>query len=70
MLLGAKGWEVGKCSEHPIFIFLIKENWICAMIRHHAKPNSILLTRNLPFNFDTRQRSYPLIIPLHCLWVK
>ena len=30
-------------------------NWICAMTREHAKPNSILFTRNLPFDSDVRQ---------------
>ena len=37
----------------PNFIFLIKENWVLAMTRHHA--NKILLTRNLYFDFDVRQ---------------
>ena len=36
--------------------FFIKENWICAMARHHAEPNiDILSTRNLPFDSDARQ---------------
>ena len=40
-----------ECHERPIFIFFIKENWICAMIRHHAESNiNILLTRNLPID--------------------
>ena len=38
----------GECSGHPIFIFFIKENWICAMIILHTESNNILLTRNLP----------------------
>ena len=38
------------------------------MTRHHA--NNILLTRNLPFGSDVRQRSQPLMIPMHCLWAK
>ena len=33
--------------------FFIKENWICAMTRHHA--NNILLPRNVPFESDVRQ---------------
>ena len=33
--------------------FFIKENWICAMTRHHA--NNILLPRNVPFDSDVRQ---------------
>ena len=39
-------------------LFFFKENWICAVIRHHAEPNiNILLTRNLklPFGSDVRQ---------------
>ena len=41
------------------------------MTRHHAEPNiSMLLTRNLPFDLDVRQWSYPLMIPLPCLWAK
>ena len=48
--------------------FFIKQNWICTMTRHHA--NNILLARSLPFDSDVRQRSYTLMIPLHCLWVK
>ena len=45
---------------------IVPENWICAMTRHHVESNiSILLTRNLPFDSDVRQWSYPLIIPLH-----
>ena len=39
------------------------------MNRYYAEPNiNILLTRNLPFDSDIRQRSHPLMIPLHCLW--
>ena len=49
----------------------MKENWICAMTRHHAVPNiNILFTRNLPFHSDVRHWSHPLMIPLHCLWDK
>ena len=49
-------------------LFFIKESWIWAMIRHHA--NNILLTRNLPFYFDVRRWSHPLMISLHCWWTK
>ena len=49
-------------------IFFVKENWICAMTRHHA--NNILLARNLSFDSDVRQWSHPLMISLHCLWAK
>ena len=44
-------WGVSKCSGRPIFIFFIKENWICAMTRYHADSNiNILLTKNLPID--------------------
>ena len=58
-------------DNHSLF-FIIKENWmICAMTRHRAGPNiNILLTRNLPINSRVKQRSHPLMIPLHCLWAK
>ena len=39
------GWNVSKCSGRPIFIFFIKENWICAMSIHHAEPNIIIYQR-------------------------
>ena len=62
---------VSKCSWTSILFSLIKENWICAMIRSHAEPNiNILLTRNLPFDYDIRQWSRRLMIPMHCLWAK
>ena len=36
--------------------FFVDENWICAMIRHHAEPNiNILLTRNFPFDSDVSE---------------
>ena len=35
-----------------IYFFVI-ENWICAITRHYAEPNNILLIRN--FWFDVRQ---------------
>ena len=37
--IGRKGWGVSECSGRPLFIFFIKENWICALTRHHAEPN-------------------------------
>ena len=46
---------VTECSVGPIFIFFIKENLISAMMRHHAGPNNVLLTRNLSFDSDVRQ---------------
>ena len=49
---------VSEYSGRPIFTFFIKENWICAMTRHHAELNIIiLLTRNVPF--DRRQTMKP-----------
>ena len=66
--IGRRGWGVSEYSGRPIFIFFIKENWFCAMARHHA--NKILLARNLPFDSDVRQWSHPLMIPLNCLWFK
>ena len=57
-----------KCSEKPIFVIFIKENWICAMIRHHAESSDILLARNITFDSDVRQWSHSLMITLHCLW--
>ena len=42
MLSDVEGrWAVRECSGHPIFIFFIKANWICAMTRHHGEPNII-----------------------------
>ena len=71
-VIGRRGLGISECSGRPSFVFF-KENWICAVVRHHAEPNiNILLTRNLklPFDSDVRQWSYPLMIPLHCLWAK
>ena len=51
------GWRErgSECSGRPILIFFIKENWICGMSRHNAQPNiNMLLTRNLPFDYDVR----------------
>ena len=67
------GWGVGgsECSGRSIFIFFIKENWICAMTKHHVESNiTILLRRNLRIDSDVRQWSHPLMMPLHCLWAK
>ena len=42
-------------TSNLYFFFFIKENWICAVTRHHAEPNiNILLTRNLPFDSAVR----------------
>ena len=71
MLSDVGGWGASECSGRPIFFNFIKENWICAMTRHHAEPNiNILLKGNLPFDSDVREWSHPLMIPLHCLWAK
>ena len=66
ILLDVMRWGVNECSGRPIFIFFIKENRICAMTRHHAEQNNVLLARNLPFDSDVRQRSHTSMIPLHC----
>ena len=68
MLSDVGGWGQTECSRRPIFIFFIKENWICAITRHHS--DNILLARNLPFDADVRQWNHPLMILLHCLWAK
>ena len=57
-VIGRKGWGDGgsECSGRPIFIFLIKEKWFCAMTRHHAESNiNVLLTINLPIDSGVRQ---------------
>ena len=38
---GRRGVRVNEFSGGPIFILFIKENWICAMTRHHAEPSNI-----------------------------
>ena len=35
-VIGRRGVGVSECSGRPIFIFLIKENWILTMTKHHA----------------------------------
>ena len=51
-LRGVGGARGSKCSGRSILIFFIKENW---MNRHNAQPNiNMLLTRNLPFDYDVR----------------
>ena len=51
-----QGVGSSECYGRPIFIFFIKENWICAMNRHYAESNiNILLTRNLPVEPDVIQ---------------
>ena len=42
-VIGSKGWGrgVSRFSGCPIFTFFIKENWICAMTRHHGEPQEI-----------------------------
>ena len=71
-MLSDIGGGVSECSGRPNFFFIIiKENWICAVTRHHAESNiNILLKRNLPIDSGVRQRSHSLIIPLHYLGAK
>ena len=53
MLSDVGGCGVNKYSGRPIFIFFIKENWICAITRHDGEPNiNRLLTINLPFDSE------------------
>ena len=53
-----------ECSGRPIFIFLLKK------LGFAESNNNISLTKNLTINSGVRQRSHPLMIPLHCLWAK
>ena len=43
-MLSDVGDKGSKCSGHPIFVIFMKENWICAMTRHHAEPDINILT--------------------------
>ena len=49
-VIGRRGVGVSECSGRPIFIFLIKENWILTMTKHHAY--NILLTFQFLLIFD------------------
>ena len=44
MLSDVGGWGVHEGSGSPVFIFFIKENWICAVTRHHAESNIDILS--------------------------
>ena len=71
MFRGVGGGGLTSVQDVQSFFIIIKENWICAVTRHHAEPNiNMLLARNLPFDSDARQWSHTLMIPLHCLWAK
>ena len=60
MLLYIIGWGVSECPGRPIFIFLIKENWVCAMTRNHAESNiNILSRRNLPIDSVSDSEAIP-----------
>ena len=73
-MLSDVGWEgmMGSdCSGRPVFIFLIKENWICSITRHRAESNiNVLLTRNLPVDSGVRHWRYSSMISLHYLCVE
>ena len=76
-VIGRKWVGLASIFEVQSLFFLIKENSVYAMTRHHAEPNiNILLTSNFPFNLElinfssVRQWSHALMIPLHCLWAK
>ena len=49
--VGSKG--LASVLDAQSLFFIIKENWIWVMTRHHA--NNILLTRSLPFASDVRK---------------
>ena len=61
MLLDVVGWGVSECLGRPIFIFLIKENLVCAMTRNHAESSNIniLLRRNLPIDSVSDSEAIP-----------
>ena len=69
-MLSDLGGGVASVLDIQSLFFFIKENWICVMTRYHAEPNIILLIRNVSSDSEVRQWSHPLMIPLHCLWVK
>ena len=65
MTFNLRGWVIASVLDIQFF-FLIKENWVCAMTRHHAVPSiNILMTRCLPFESDVRWWSHSLMI----LWL-
>ena len=45
-VIGRKGWggEISECSGRPIF-FLIKENWMCGMTRHHCRVKQYIIDK-------------------------
>ena len=51
-VIGRRGLGDSKCSWTSDLYIFIKENWICAITRHYADPNNILLTINFPFDSD------------------
>ena len=67
ILSGVRGGGLASVLDVQPYFFIL-ENWICTMTRHHG--NNILLARNLSFGSDVRQWSYPLMMPLYCLWAK
>ena len=70
-VIGRRGWGLVSVLDLQSLFSFIRENWICAMTRHHAEPNiNISLTKKFPFDYDVRQWFHPLMIPLHCLWAK
>ena len=44
MLSDVMEWGVSECFGSPIFIFFIKENWICILTRHHTEPYNIVIS--------------------------
>ena len=71
MLSNVGGWGCERVFWRSNTYFFSKKIGFCAMTWQHAEPNTkILLTGNLPFDYDVRQWSHPSMIPLHCLWAK
>ena len=70
MLLDVGGSGSSKCCGRPIFIFFIKENWICATSRRPDIMLSHYYIIDFPIDSGIRHRSRPLMIPFNCLRTK
>ena len=54
-MLSDVGWWGVFWTSNLFFLIIIKENWICAMTRHHTESNIILLKRNHPTDSGVRE---------------
>ena len=54
-MLSDVGWWEVFWTSNLFFLIIIKENWICAMTRHHTESNIILLKRNHPTDSGVRE---------------